>query len=207
MNRHEGAAPHLLESRLANNPDFFCEVIRRIYRSEKEDQPSKEPTEESKAIAANAWRLLYEWKTPPGSQNDGTFNEERFTEWFQRVKLLSVESGHLEVALVNIGEVLIQAPANPDGLWIHRAVAAALNDHAADKLRDGFRMGTYNSRGAHWVDPTGKPERELAEQFRRKAEEIENAGFQRFSVTLRDLADSYDREAELNIAEFKREVE
>ena len=58
-----------------------------------------------------------------------------------------------------------------------------------------------------WVDPTGKPEKELAEKFRSKAEEIENAGFQRFSVTLRDLADSYDREAELNIAEFNREVE
>ena len=207
LNRHEGAAPHLLESRLANNPEFFCEVIRQIYRSKKEDQPSKEPTEESKAIAANAWRLLYEWKTPPGTQNDGTFNEERFTEWFQRVKLLSVESGHLEVALVNIGEVLIHAPADPDGLWIHRAVAAALNDHAADELRDGFRMGTYNSRGAHWVDPTGKPERELAEQFRRKAEEIENAGFQRFSVILRDLANSYDREAEQITAEHKLEEE
>lgn len=70
-------------------------------------------------------------------------------------------------------------------------------------MRNGFRTGTYNSRGVHWVDPTGKPERELAEQFRNKAEEIENAGFQRFAVTLRGLADDYDREAERIINDHK----
>ena len=195
LDRHSDAVPQLLESRLANDPEFFCEVIRLIYRSKKEDHPSREPTEESKAIATNAWRLLHEWKTPPGTQKDGTFSEERFTEWLQRVKDVCTESGHLEVALINIGEVLIHTTPDPDGLWIRRAVAAALNDREADDMRAGFRTGTYNSRGVHWVDPTGKPERELAEQFRSKAEEIENAGFQRFAVTLRDLAGGYDREA------------
>ena len=207
LDSHSGTAPHLLESRLANVPEFFCEVIQLIYRSKKEDQPPKEPTEESKATATNAWRLLHEWKTPPGTQKDGTFSEERFTEWFQRVKLLCTESGHLEVALINIGEVLIHAPADPDGLWIHRAVATELNDREADKLRDGFGTGTYNSRGVHEVDPSGKPERELAEQFRNKAEEIENAGFQRFAVTLRGLADGYDQDAERIIAEHNWEDE
>ena len=90
---------------------------------------------------------------------------------------------------------MIHAQSDPDGLWIRRAVAAALNDREADDMRDGFRTGTYNSRGVYWVDPTGKPEKELAEQFRSKAEEVENAGFQRFAVTLRGLADNYDREA------------
>jgi len=203
LDGHSGAAPQLLESRLANDPEFFCEVIRLIYRSKKEDQSPKEPTEESKAIATNAWRLLHEWKTPPGTQKDGTFSEERFTEWLQRVKEVCTESGHLEVALINIGEVLIHTPSDSDGLWIHGAVAAALNDREADDMRAGFRTGTYNSRGVHWVDPTGKPERELAEQFRSKAEEIENAGFQRFAVTLRGLADGYDREAERIIDDHK----
>ncbi len=207
LDRHRGAAPQLLESRLANDPEFFCEVIRLIYRSKKEDQPSREPTEESKAIAKNAWQLLHEWKTPPGTQQDGTFSEERFTEWLQRVKEVCEESGHLEVALIHIGEVLIHTPRDPDGLWIRRAVAAALNDREADDMRDGYWTGTYNSRGAHFVDPTGKPERELAEQFRSKAEEVENAGFQRFAVTLRGLADGYDREAERIIAEHKQEDE
>jgi hypothetical protein len=203
LDRNRGAAPQLLESRLATDPDFFCEVIRLIYRSKNGDQPPRESTEESKAIATNAWRLLHEWKTPPGTQKDGTFSEERFTEWLQRVKDVCTESGHLEVALISIGEILIHTPPDLGGLWMRRAVAAALNDRDADHMRDGFRTGTYNSRGAHFVDPTGKPEKELAEQFRSKAEEVENAGFQRFAVTLRYLADGYDREAERVINDHK----
>jgi len=207
LDSYSGAAPQLLESRLANDPEFFCEVIGLIYRSKKEDQSSREPTEESKAIATNAWQLLHEWKVPPGTQQDGKFSEERFTEWLQRVKEVCTASGHLEVALINIGEVLIHAPPDPDGLWIHHAVATALNDREACDMRDGYRTGVYNSRGAHMVDPTGKPERELAEQFRSKAEEVENAGFQRFAVTLRELADSYEREAQRVIAEYGTDVD
>ncbi len=203
LDRDRGAAPKLLERRLASDPEFFCEVIRLIYRSRKEDQPPKEPTEETKAIATNAWRLLHEWKTPPGTQEDETFSAEHFNDWLQRVRTLCTESGHLEVTLINIGEVLIHAPSDPDGLWIHRAVAIALNDRDAEDMRNGFRTGMYNSRGVHTVDPTGKPERELAEQFRRKAEEVENAGFQRFAVILRSLTDGYEREAERIINDHK----
>ncbi|VFN01945.1 MAG: hypothetical protein BECKG1743D_GA0114223_103231 [Candidatus Kentron sp. G] len=196
---HGGAAPKLLESRLASDPEFFCEAIRLIYRSKNKEQPSKEPTEEAKAIAKNAWRLLREWKTPPGAQENGTFRAERFNQWLQRVKTLCAESGHLEIAFTNIGEVLIHAPADPDGLWIHRAAATALNDRDAEEMRAGFSTGTYNPRGVHLVpvlDPTGKPERELAERFRSKAEAVENAGYQRFAITLRDLADDYEHKAE-----------
>jgi hypothetical protein len=199
-----GAAPQLLESRLANDPEFFCEVIRLIYRSKKEEQPLIEPTEQSKAIATNAWRLLHEWKTPPGTLKDGGFSEERFVAWFEKTKAVCTESGHLEVALIKIGEVLIHTPPDPDGLWINRTVAAALNDRDTNKMLDGFRTGTYNSRGVHSVDPTGKPERELAKEFRRKAEEVENAGFQRFAVTLKSLAEGYDRDAERIVNDHKQ---
>lgn len=203
LDGHRGAVPKLLESRLADDPEFFCEVIRLIYRSKYEDLPPRERTEESNAVAKNAWRLLREWKTPPGTQQDGTFSEKHFTEWLQRVKETCTESGHLEVALTKIGEVLIHTSPDPDGLWIRHAVAAALNDRDADNMRDGYKTGTYNSRGAHWVDPTGKPERELANQFRKKAEDVENSGCQRFAVTLRELATGYDREAERIINDHK----
>ena len=203
LDRHSGFEPKLLASRLANDPNFFCEVIRLIYMSKKDDQPSAKPTEESRAMATNAWRLLHEWKTPPGTQKDGIFCDKGFTNWLQTVKKLCTESGHLEVALISIGEVLIYTPPDPDGLWIRRVVAAALNDHKADDLRKSFRTGAYNSRGVHQVDPTGKPEKELAEQFRSKAEAVENAGFHRFATSLRKLADDYVREAERIISDHK----
>ena len=52
-----------------------------------------------------------------------------------------------------------------------------------------------NSRGAHWIDPTGKEDRDLANKQRGKAEEVENAGYFRLATTFKELADSYDREA------------
>lgn len=207
LDRHSGAAPKFLESRLASDPEFFCEVIRLVYRSKNEEQPTKEPSEKERAIATNAWRLLYEWQTPPGTQEDGTFSEDHFNEWLRRVKDKCRETGHLEVALIKIGEVLIHSPSDPDGLWIHRAVAQALNDRCADEMRRGFSTGTFNARGIHRVDPTGKPEKELAEQFRRKAEDVENAGFHRFASTLRELAESYEREAQRIIDEHKNRSE
>jgi hypothetical protein len=90
--------------------------------------------------------------------------------------------------------------ADLDGAVARKPAARRVVDSG---MRDGFRTGTYNSRAVHWVDPTGKPERELAEQFRRKAEEVENAGFQRFAVTLRGLAEGYNREAERIIGDHK----
>ncbi|MBU0710929.1 hypothetical protein KJ762_15725 [bacterium] len=195
LDQDRESKPKLLESRLTNDPEFFCEVLSLVYKSKKQDEPQKELTEELKGIATNAWHLLHNWKTPPGIQEDGSFDSSKFLNWLQQVKELSSESGHLEIALITIGEVLIHSPANPDGLWIHRTIGEALNDRNSAEIRDGFRTGLFNDRGVHIVDPTGKPEKELAEQYDQKAEDVENAGFQRLAATLRELADIYERES------------
>ncbi len=207
LDGRQEASPKLLETHLANDPEFFCEVIRIVYRSKKENTFNNEPSEDLKAIAMNAGRLLHEWKTPPGTKDDNSFDDTQFAHWLNRVIEICNETGHLEVALITIGGVLIYCPPDEDGLWINRTVAKALNHRDASDMRDGFSIGISNSRGVHWVDPTGKPERELAEKFRQRAEDVENAGFQRLTVTLRGLADSYDREAKRIIAEHKKESE
>ncbi len=186
---HEGSAPKFLESRLSGDPDFFCEVIRLVYRSNKEEHSLKKPTKELAARANNAMLLLHNWKTPPGLKEDGLFNASQFGQWLQRVKTVCAESGHLEIAMSSVGEVLVFAPPDPNGLWIHQAVAAALNETDSKDMRSGFSTGTYNSRGAHFVDPTGTHEKELADQFRHKADSIENAGFHRFAAELRNEAE------------------
>ena len=79
--------PKLLEQRLANDPEFFCEVIRAEFRSNKQDEPAKEPTEQQKKnIASRAYKLLHNWRTPPGSQKDGAYNGEPLTIWLEKIK-------------------------------------------------------------------------------------------------------------------------
>ena len=197
----EDASPKTLENRLASDPTLFCEVIRCIYCSKKEVKPKKKPSEQDKTIADNAWKLLQEWRTPPGTQPDGTFLPDRFRQWLEQVKESCAESGHLEAALEHIGQVLFHCSPDSDGLWIHRAVADKLNDKSAAGMRDGYRTAVFNSRGAHLIEPTGEPERKLAIQYRQKAEDVENAGYQRFAATCKSVAKSYDCDAERIIAE------
>lgn len=197
--------PKLLEHKLATEPEFFCEIIRLIYRSKKGDAPPVEHTEDAKAVATNAWRLLHDWKTPPGTQIDGSFSGQRFSQWLETTKAICTKSGHLDVALIQLGEVLIHAPSDANGLWIDATVASALNGRDHEHMRRGFSTAVYNSRGVHWVDPTGKPEKELAEEYRRKAENVENAGFQRFAATLRGVAMGYERDAERIIVDHKKQ--
>lgn len=205
LNELQGAAPKLLEKKLAHEPGFFCEVIRLIYRSKHVEKKDEQPGEHAAAIATNAWRLLNQWKRAPGVQDDGSFSSAHLEAWLSSVKAQCSESGHFEVAMNKVGQVLFYCPPDPMGLWIIESAASALNARDAEEMRNGFRTEVFNSRGAHWVDPTGKPERELAELWRQRAEAVENGGFARFAATLRDLAKSYDRDAERIVVEHKSE--
>lgn len=205
LDGHRGASPKLLENRLATDPDFFCEVIRLVYRSKKKPKPGKTPTEKERDIATNAYRLLREWHTPPGMQADGGFSGENFIHWLESVKATCAESGHIEVALKHVGNVLIHCPPDPDGLWINHTAAEALNARDADEIRNGFSLAIFNSRGVYTVDPSGKPELELSEKYKKQAEDVENTGYQRVASTLRQLADSYANEARRIIDEHKQE--
>jgi hypothetical protein len=153
-------------------------------------------------VARNVWRLLHEWKTVPGTLFDGSFDATKFESWLGQVKKLALESGHIEVAMIRVGEVLYYAPTDPGGLWIHRAVASALNRSDAEDMRRGYSTATFNSREVHAVDPSGRPERKLAEENREKANQLDLAGFPRFATTLREIAKDYDRDADRIVDEF-----
>lgn len=198
------ASPRRLEQRLASDPDFFCEMIRLIYRSTNVTTSNSEPTEQQRAMATNVWRLLREWKMPPGTQLDGSFSVKHFRLWINSVQTSCSDSGHLEVALSHIGGVLIHCPPDSDGFWINRAVAEVLNGRDAEKMRNGFCIGICNSRGVHWIDPTGRPEKEFAAKYRQQAEEVENAGYQRLAITLKNLAEGYERDAAWIIEQHRR---
>lgn len=195
LNSYNNASPKLLEQSLANDAKFFCEVIRIVFRSRKEEHCNEEVTEQQKSIATNAYRLLSEWRVPPGSKTDGTFNGEELEKWLNEVKKECEISGHLEIALTMIGHVLTYSPADPNGLWINHSVAEVLNARDANDMRDGFRIQLFNSRGVYPFT-NGQAERELAKKYRLQAEEIESHGFHRLANTLRELATSYEYNAE-----------
>jgi hypothetical protein len=191
-----GATTHArhLEQRLADDPDFYLQLICKVYRSK--DEPQKEPTEEAKAEALHTYKLLSSWSIPPGRLADGGFDAEKFLQWINVVAAQSGGLGRFEVALTKAGNVLVHVPNAPNGMWINEAVAAVLNRAEMEPLRAEYNSGLYNSRGAHWVDPSGNEERALGHTYQSWADEAERAGYVRISASLKALAQEYFLQAE-----------
>lgn len=195
LDRFSPGSPVTLEGRLASDPGFFAKIIALAFRSKNEAESDDEPSEERKAKALNAYRLLNEWRRCPGRLSGDSFDEEEFTNWLKEAKRITKETGHSEIAQERIGHVLIYAPKDPNGLWIHRAVASALNERGVKKMRSGFTIELFNQRGFHDFT-AGREERKLAQQNREKAEALETEGYSRFATAMREFARSYEREAE-----------
>jgi len=190
-----GASPVLLEKRLAEDHVFFCEVIRTAFRSKREDRPVEKPTEQQELNGANAYRLLHNWKTPPGTQEDGTYDGDALTAWLENVKETCRESGHLDIALTIIGQVLFYTPPDAEGFWMNYTAANLLNAKDAKKMRNGFETAVIASRGVYTCTG-GDEERKLAEKFRIRAEEADVQKFHRLAETFRDISAFYKQEAE-----------
>jgi hypothetical protein len=188
--------PKTLERQLAREPAFFCELIQLLYRSKMAEEPKEEPSDQQRFLAKRALRLFHEWSILPGSTEQGAIDSAALNAWLDEVKSSTNASGHFEVAMIAVGHVLAHSPADPSGLWIHRAAAGVLDAKDGEDLRSGFTTELYNLRGVHWVDPSGGEERKLAVDYRKKADEVENAGFHRVAISLRGIADGYIREAE-----------
>jgi hypothetical protein len=207
LDEHHGAAPKFLANRLSRDPSSFCELVRLVFRPKGEEALGEEVSDQSRLIATNAYRLLTQWNVPPGTKEDGGYDGSALTGWIDAMKHEAGSTDHLEIAMTLLGQVLTYVPADPDGLWIHRAAAGALNSKDATDLRDGFRVQILNSRGVHWVDPTGAPERELAAEYRDKAAAVEEAGYHRLATVMREIAASYEREAERVVQEHTLRTE
>ena len=187
-------SPKTLENRLASDPSFFAEIIALVFRSKNQEHNGEEPTEHQRQVALNAYRLLNEWRQCPGMSANGDFDPNSFSNWLTEAKRITKANGYFEVACSRIGHMLTHAPADPCVLWIHPVVAEALDARDASRMREGFRIETFNQRGVHGFS-AGKEELELARLNRGKAEALEAKGYSRFATAMRELAERYERDA------------
>ena len=187
--------PVTLEKRLASDPCFFSEVLALLYASTNEDDNNEELNEEMKARVECAYHLLNKWKICPGNLPGEPFIPIAFADWVEKAKQITSKNGYGDVGQSHIGRVLIYAPSDPDGLWIHKEVASALDKRDADKMRSGFTIALLNQRGVHGYS-RGREEQKLSQRAHEKAEALENEGFFRFAAEMHNHAKMYEREAQ-----------
>lgn len=205
---HGAKVPALSES-LAANPETFVGVVCTVYRSRTgpdddgtEDATTEEPVDPS--LATNAYRLLDAWDTPPGLV-DGLMDGGALHAWLDRATELLAERGRLEVGLQQIGQVLGHTPPDADGTWPGLVVRDLIEDRQLDHVETGLYLHIVNGRGvtSRGVEDGGDQERQLASDFRMKAEGVADVA-PRLARLFRRVAGTYQRDARDHDADAER---
>ena len=191
-----GFEPHTpaLHAALAEDPNFFVEIMKVIYRA-KGEEPADEPDERREALATNGYRLLRSWREVPGL-NDGVVGDQELQNWVTAVLDSLKESGRRDAGESEVGHMLASAPPDPDGRWPSLAVRDLLERLQSDIVDEALRVEIYNRRGTTTRGPYdgGDQERALAAKYQAEATELADQ-WPRTAAVLRALAKGYEEDA------------
>lgn len=203
LDEYSEVQPHALNTRLSNDPDYFCSLIELFYKKHSED---KHQIELNESMRERLWAMLLEYKVTPGVDWNGKFHENVFQSWMASVKAWSLENDRYEVTMQTVGSGLAYAELDDEKLP-PEVIMEELNKAGNEELRRGYDIGIVNQRGVHTIDPEGKPEFKLAADYEMKAGLAEKKGYSRYAELLRGIAEQYRREASRNIRIARRELE
>jgi transcriptional regulator with XRE-family HTH domain len=196
--RFSDRPPRTLHKALATEPGFFIEVLRQVYRPSPESgiqEPDAEHTERNRAIWAQAFELLREWKHVPGATQHGTLDPAALEDWVRAARIQAAQVGRAEVADSQIGQVLSHAPPEADGIWPAIPIRELIEITRSQHLENGISVGIHNKRGATWraMNDGGAQERNLAIYYR-KCSKSAALEWPRTSALLEQIAKSYEWE-------------
>ena len=167
--------PKMLEEELVNNPHFFVDILKLIYKPKDKKTLEKEQKKLSSRQIQNgaerAHHLLRNWKRIPGMRDDNSIDKNELSNWIQKVRLLAESVGRLEVADEEIGQVLARYPEDCQS-WPEEKIFQMIEDINTDDLKEGYHLGLVNKRSfsTRGVFDGGNIERERALYF----EKLEN---------------------------------
>lgn len=186
--------PKTLMKSLADDPAFFCELLKWVFKAEDEEPRQLSRGEESRA--RNAYVLLDLWQKLPGSDEQGNIDPQKLLEWMRTASALAHDSGRGAVGDQQIGQLLSHSPPGHDELWPHEAVRTAIEEIANNDVELGFDVGSFNNRGgtSRGLTEGGIQEREIANRYRHYALMFRDE-WPRISRMLNRMADKYERYA------------
>lgn len=201
LDEYSEVRPRALNTRLSLEPEYFCSLIELFY---KERNGEKREVELNKSLSDRLYEILFQFKVTPGVDWNGNFDEKRFEFWMKTVKMWSRENDRYETTMHTVGSGLSYAELDEDKLP-QTAIIEELNRVENEELRRGYYLGIINQRGVHWIDPEGKPEFELAEDYENRANIAESRGYSRYAGILRVIGDEFKREARRNALRARNE--
>ena len=201
-----------LERQIEEWPILFVQVLALPYkRSDEGQDPINwmiEDSDQRGAAAAAAYRLLRILSRIPGTGSGGTIDAEKLQRWVTEVRQLCAERGRAEVGDHQIGQLLINAPSEKDGVWPCRSVCEVMESAQSEQMAYGFHLGVNNARGVHMRGEGGDQERELSAKYRELARRIDFE-YPYVSSVLEGIAKGYFAEArqEDSAADVRRRLD
>lgn len=191
-----------LHQALADDPTFFADIMRIVYRSRTGDSENDDQRHES--LAQNGYSLLSSWRVVPGVK-DGEIDAAVLNSWVDTVLALLRDEDRLEVGEMQVGHMLASAPADKDGSRPPEVVRNLLERLANDRIDESLAVELLNRRGVTSRDPEagGEHERALARDFEARATAAADR-WPRTATILRRLAEDYDADARRQDAEAER---
>jgi hypothetical protein len=185
--------PRALYRVLSADPDFFVEMVSRVYRPKKASS-SAEPDEKTVSIAQNAWSVLHAWR--PQLDGPGGIGGGNLRTWVERARAGLAACDRADIGDHQIGHTLSGSSLGADGIWPTEEVRELIEDLASTNLESGLGVGVLNSRGftTRGVYDGGDQEWSLAAKYRSWGQAVIN-GWPRTGRILMQLADDYERQA------------
>ena len=124
--------PGALYRVLSADPDFFVELVSRVYRPKKAP-PTAEADEQAVAIAQNAWSVLNAWR--PRIDEPGGIDRRNLRFWVERARTELATCDRADIGDHQIGQTLSGSPVGADGVLADRGSPRA--DRGARKQQSG----------------------------------------------------------------------
>lgn len=200
---HDGRPSGALFRALGNQPAEFVRLVEAVYRPEGE--PPADTTANEQALAHIAFRVLREWRSLPGTREDGSVDGDQLMSWVRAARLAFADSGRAAVGDEQIGEVLACSPLGKDGAWPVEEVRDVIDMVGSPRLDNGVHIGRVNRRGitSRGVFDGGDQERALEAQYRGWAEAL-SIQWPRTARILSGIADGYRDDARLHDMQAER---
>ena len=183
-------SPDALHQLLADDPQFFVEVLSLVFREEGTEPEMLDA--DAQRRASSAYSVLSSWRVVPGQDGDGRIDAGRLQDWLEESERRLRQAKRVGIGYQKIGQMLSGCSQDPDGTWPCKPAREVIERVANKDLEIGLGTGVMNSRGVVSKHPSegGASERALAERYEGYAAAV-RASHPRTAGALRRIARWY----------------
>lgn len=175
---------------MKEDPHFYAELVKIIYKSDKEDETI---SQEKRKLANKIYSGFSKAKFCP-TEKEGIVHYDKLKEWI--LKFWNILNEQCQVKLFDslLGELLAYSPVGQDGYMPCEAVRRVIEEYHSDSIKNAYIIAEENKRGVHICD-AGKSEMLLSQKYKENAEVLQES-YPYTAEIYFELSKSYKQQAD-----------